>query len=315
MLTGLHWGLRFSHGERIILLCCQRQLKGNSWIHSPYSCTLLVALSLGMCMLSGQEEARFSYDDIHSFQANHSIFLFTTCACGSSSAALYFFLVTSGETACLTLIKELKQCLLLHSKQSHRSTLLPSKGHVATVSVDQHWCCIFPRHLNPLKMGKRLSEGMLPLCSGIEDYLCITRRTGNTALLDGHVPMDFIEKYAPKGAYPCMRCAAKDVCVPPVEMPRPLPIRQVAELGAYVACLSPTSVVSKVYLHLHPYGTMTPLPGHYSVAVPGMDTEQEESGHTAAPLDRSTSQLLPRDQWDPGSRYQWPVTCIWPSYS
>ena len=213
------------------------------------------------------EERRFSYDNIHSFQAYHSLFWFTTCACGTSSAALLVFLVSSGETACLTLLKELRQCMLLHSKQSHKSTLLPSKGHVATVYVDRHWHCIFPRHLDPLKIGKRLSESMLPLCSGIKDYLCITRRTGNTALLRDHVPIDFIEKYAPKGAYPRMPCAAKDVCVPPVVMPRSLPISKEAEHGANAACLSPTSVVSEVYLHLHAPGAMTPLPGPYSVDV------------------------------------------------
>ena len=49
MLTGLHWRLRSSHGERIILLCCQGQSRRNCWWHSPYSCTLLVALSLWMC--------------------------------------------------------------------------------------------------------------------------------------------------------------------------------------------------------------------------------------------------------------------------
>ena len=109
-------------------------------------------------VLSGKEEACFSYDDIHSFQANHSIFWFTTCACGSSSAALYFFLVCSGETACLSLLMELKQCMLLHPKQSCESTLLPSEDHVTTVSVDRHWRCNFPRRLDPLKLGMRLSE-------------------------------------------------------------------------------------------------------------------------------------------------------------
>ena len=239
-------------------------------------------------VLSGKEEAHVSYDDIHSFQAYHSLFWFTTCACGTSSAALYFFLVGSGETACLTLLKELKQCMLLHSKQSHESTLLPSKGHVATVSVDRHWRCIFPRHLDPLKIGKRLSEGMLPLCSAIKDYLCITRRTGNTALLDDHVPMDFIEKYAPKGAFPRMHCAAKDVCAPPVVppqpvvMPQPLPICKETEQGLNAACLSPTSVVSEVYLHLHPSGAMTPLPGPYSDAVNTAD--QSDTEHCAVSL-------------------------------
>ena len=228
-------------------------------------------------VLSGKEEACFSYDNIHSFQAYHSIFWFATCACGSSSAALYFFLICSGETACLSLLMELKRCMLLHPKQSCESTLLPSEDHVATVSVDRHSRCIFPRHLDPLKLGMRLSEGMLPLCSGIPDFLCITRRTGNTALLDGHVPMDFIKKYPPKGTYPRLHCAAKDVCVPPVvpprptrsevyvHLPQPLPIRKEAEEGANSAFRRPTR--SEVYVNLHPSGTMTPLPGPYSVPV------------------------------------------------
>ena len=180
--------------------------------------------------------------------------------------------------------------MLLHSKQSHKSTLLPSKGHVATVYVDRHWHCTFPRHLDPLKIGKRLSESMLPLCSGIKDYLCITRRTGNTALLRDHVPIDFIEKYAPKGAYPRMPCAAKDVCVPPVVMPRSLPISKEAEHGASAACLSPTSVVSEVYLHLHAPGAVTPLPGPYSVDVhtAGQSDTENCAGSLSHALDSYT---------------------------
>ena len=156
-------------------------------------------------------------------------------------------------------------------KESCESTLLPSEDHVATVSVDRHWRCIFPRHLDPLKLGMRLSEGMLPLCSGIPDFLYITRRTGNTALLHGHVPMDFIKKYPPKGTYPRLHCAAKDVCVPPVVPPRPvvipqpLLIRKEAEQGANAAFRSPTR--SEVYVNLHPSGNMTPLPGPYSAPV------------------------------------------------
>lgn len=191
-------------------------------------------------VLSGKEKVRLSYDDIHSFEANHCLFWITTCVCGSVPASLHFFLVTTGETACLTLLKELKQCIMLYSKQSCQSTLLPSEvqaSHVATVSVDRHAHCVFPRHLDPLKIGRKLSLDVLPLSVGVSDRLCITRRTGNSALMCANVPRDYIEKYAPKGAYPRMHCAASDVYAPRVVLPQLLPICE-------ETCQSPTTVVS-----------------------------------------------------------------------
>ena len=75
---------------------------------------------------SGKEKARISYSDIHSFEANRSLFWITTCECGSAPTSLHFFLVCSGETACLTLMKELRQAVLLYSKPSSQSTLHPT---------------------------------------------------------------------------------------------------------------------------------------------------------------------------------------------
>lgn len=209
---------------------------------------------------SGREKARLSYNDIHSFEADRCLFWITTCACGSVPASLHFFLVGAGDTACLTLLKELQQAVLLYSKQASQSTLLPIASgsdpqaqNVATVTVDQHLNCVFPRHLDPLKICRQLSRNLLPLCAGMRDRLSITRRTGNSALMCGHTPRDYFEKYAPKGSYPRRNYTAEEVHAPTVKQ------------GAS-PCLSLTSADSGDYLCVRPSRATVALPGLFSVA-------------------------------------------------
>lgn len=219
-------------------------------------------------VLSGKVMSYLNYSNMHSFEANHCLFWITTCRCTSVPASLHYFVVTTGETAALLLLQDLKDSVLLSCKP-HQATLFPIEAkarHVATVAVDNHEKCDFPQNLSPLKVGRKLSEGLLPLCKGLTDRLCITRRTGNCALLCGYVPRDYMEKYAPKGPSRHSMCsAAEKVHAPLFVLPKRnrIPIRGPSGAEKVASdtypCLSSTGTCAAAASNAEdPYITMKP---------------------------------------------------------
>ena len=202
-------------------------------------------------VLSDKVTSCLDYGSIHSFQANHSLFWIATCACSSAPASLHVFTVTAGETATLALLQELKDTMVVFG-YSDQAALLPPDARaprIATVTVNSHAKCAFPRCLSPLRVGRLLCEGLLPMCKGVTDLLCITRRTGNSALLCGYVPRDYMEKYSPKGRFHySIHCDAQSVHTPPFVLPRcarpPIRVPRGAEKpeGSTYLCLSSPGV-------------------------------------------------------------------------